>query len=118
MNENAKKWVDALLSGEFEQAKRRLRRQEPDGDRYCCLGVACEVYRRETGDGCWDGETFTAGGDRDNISLPFDVQAWLGLASDNGTSRHEAPLIDENDFGKDFKEIAAIIVAEPEGLFG
>lgn len=33
------KWVAALRSGEYQQGDRQLR----DGDRYCCLGVLCEV---------------------------------------------------------------------------
>ena len=37
-----KKWVAALRSGKYKQGKEVLR----DGDRYCCLGVLCEV---ETG---------------------------------------------------------------------
>jgi len=49
MQENVEKWVEALESGEFEQTQGALRA----GDSYCCLGVACEVYRRETGRGRW-----------------------------------------------------------------
>lgn len=44
MNEERKaEWIAALESGEFKQGKSRLRN---DDDTYCCLGVACEVYRR------------------------------------------------------------------------
>ena len=45
MNENAKKWVKALRSGEFEQGTGYLRK----GDKFCCLGVACAVYQDEVG---------------------------------------------------------------------
>lgn len=41
--ENIRKWVDALRSGEFKQGTGRLR----TGDSYCCLGVACEIAKRE-----------------------------------------------------------------------
>lgn len=46
LNENAKKWVQALRSGEYKQGKDALR----DNDKFCCLGVACEVYKKENPD--------------------------------------------------------------------
>jgi hypothetical protein len=42
---NRKLLIDALRSGEFKQAKFKLQ----DGDKFCCLGVACKIYERETG---------------------------------------------------------------------
>ena len=35
----AKRWVDALRSGDYKQGKHYL---ESDGN-YCCLGVACRI---------------------------------------------------------------------------
>ena len=44
MNEYAKKWVEALRSGEFKQGKYQLKTFDEEGNtRYCCLGVAEEV---------------------------------------------------------------------------
>lgn len=40
------KWVDALRSGAFSQTNGHLK----DNIGYCCLGVACEVYRQNTDD--------------------------------------------------------------------
>lgn len=40
-----KRWVKALRSGKYKQGKNYLRRQTPEGDRYCCLGVLCEIER-------------------------------------------------------------------------
>lgn len=37
------KWVLALESGEYEQGAGALCVITPDGDEYCCLGVAVEV---------------------------------------------------------------------------
>lgn len=48
-------WVEALRSGRYEQAVGALR---DDADRYCCLGVACDV----SGIGAWaDTPTEAAG---------------------------------------------------------
>jgi hypothetical protein len=37
------KWVEALRSGEYRQARRRLRLDDSAGPSYCCLGVLCEL---------------------------------------------------------------------------
>lgn len=76
MNEQVKaKWVAALRSGEFQQGKHALRSNEG----YCCLGVLCELHRREFG-GNW---LQRAGGgwfylDRSSF-LPAEVLEWAGL---------------------------------------
>lgn len=36
-----KKWVAALRSGEYQQARKLLRSKD---DKFCCLGVACDVF--------------------------------------------------------------------------
>lgn len=36
-------WLEALRSGEYVQGKQALRSAEPEGARYCCLGVLSEV---------------------------------------------------------------------------
>lgn len=36
---NIRKWVEALRSGDYQQGTGHLRA----GDKYCCLGVACEL---------------------------------------------------------------------------
>jgi hypothetical protein len=40
------KWVAALRGGKYQQGKLQLR----DGDRFCCLGVLCEVMGLERQD--------------------------------------------------------------------
>lgn len=38
------KWLEALRSGDYEQGKSYLHRIDEEGvDRYCCLGVLCNV---------------------------------------------------------------------------
>lgn len=47
-----KKWIAALRSGKFEQARGRLKHGNQNGTRYCCLGVAEEVCGLPRGDMC------------------------------------------------------------------
>ena len=49
MNPIAKeKWVAALRSGEYRQA-RSVMVDDTEGLAYCCLGVLCDVWAKETG---------------------------------------------------------------------
>lgn len=43
--EQKRRWVEALRSGKWKQAYRRIMRKQKDGTRaYCCLGVARELF--------------------------------------------------------------------------
>lgn len=123
MNENAKKWVKALRSGEYRQAVGTL----SQNGRYCCLGVACDIYERETGDilprvpngdypleGLYHSEKY---GDAFR-----KVGLWLGLRSGEGGFREFIDDCDHlsalNDNGASFSRIADVIEREPPGLFG
>lgn len=46
-----KKWVAALRSGKYEQGRSALR----CGDKFCCLGVLCDLHRKATkkGQSAW-----------------------------------------------------------------
>jgi hypothetical protein len=44
------KWLEALRSGKYEQARGELR----GGDKFCCLGVLCDVVKP----GAWNGENW------------------------------------------------------------
>lgn len=70
-------WVKALRSGKYRQTSNQLW----DGERkYCCLGVACEVYNKfhdkklnKVKDKCsFDG--------KDDV-LPERVSNWLGITN-------------------------------------
>lgn len=86
MNENMKKWIAALRSGNYAQCQQALRID----DSFCCLGVATDLYLQEQG-GLWekDGERADGGmayvayswdGQRmENMLLPEEVADWLGL---------------------------------------
>ncbi len=118
LNKNAKKWVKALLSGKYKQADGQLR----DGDKFCCLGVACDLYAKEHSGYIWEGEQFEG----EDTQLPPIVQSWLGLNTPaGGMDKNSVSLISYNDGQEEenikkhtFKQIAKIIVKEPDGLFG
>jgi hypothetical protein len=101
LNDNAKKWVAALRSGEYKQCQQRL----TDGEGYCCLGVACAISPNAV-DG-W----------KEDCTLPWGVREWLGLATAWGDNNCNGSLSQLNDMGKTFAEIADLIESEPEGLF-
>jgi hypothetical protein len=74
-----KLWTAALRSGEFKQGYSRLRYKE-DGNRWCCLGVLCELHRQVTGLGRWRGLTYKLpDGDQSSHCLPYGVAEWAGL---------------------------------------
>lgn len=79
-----KLWLDALRSGEYNKGKGTLKR----GDKFCCLGVLTDLYRKETGNGYWVGGQFY--NDKDEIIgqnfLAEDVIKWAGLRQ--GDSKH------------------------------
>lgn len=111
--------VDALNSGEYQQGKRCLNK---DG-KYCCLGVACDVFvklypnvvkveENKNGNIGYDGETHT---------LPNMVREWLNFNSYVGelkqpevkwvgTNHNCSTLAMVNDYSHyNFKQIAQLI---------
>lgn len=122
MNENAQKWVEALRSGEYEQARGKLCRKSDDGEEnFCCLGVACELAIAEgvpvtkhvvkTID-----DVFRITYDGMEQTLPARVREWLDLGYANGSYNHSA-LTTDNDSGATFVQIANIIEREQDLLF-
>lgn len=72
------KWAEALESGKYKQASGFLRRKNHfDGPEflYCCLGVACEVFREETGEGEWRDNVFMG----NSFVLPDAVADFFGF---------------------------------------
>ena len=92
--EVAMMWVDALRSGEYPQTRGQLQSVDDTGmHSYCCLGVLCDLHRRRTNAGDWDGGYYeTAGvyngdgglGVDSNPEVPtVAVQQWAGLKAAN-----------------------------------
>lgn len=125
MTPNAQKLAKALRSGEYEQAGGALRTTKG----YCCLGVACEVYRQETGVGEWIENTRNGcyefvlpDSPRELYYLPDDVRAWLGFESNKGgvdarNIREVLNLAALNDIGETFAQIADKVESEAD-LYG
>jgi hypothetical protein len=100
------KWVKALRSGEYKQAKHSLY----DGHKYCCLGVLCKIQGLEpkrTGEeyGFWSGSNF----------LPYPIWLNAGMSGPNPIVLGKS-LSNLNDYGPGpkkeimtFDEIAGII---------
>ncbi len=102
MNQQVKqKWVDALKSGDYQQTRATLK----DQSGFCCLGVLCDLYSKETGeDWVQDGRDYYP---------PTAVCEWAGFVNTYNPKveygEERLSLADLNDNGKSFKEIAAII---------
>ena len=108
MNEEVKvKWIEALKSGQYEQGKRRLR----TGDKFCCLGVLCDLHAIETGR-AWEEEKYRGAYLGKTDYLPSEVKEWAELISNDpmvGVGHDQVNLSIINDNGKTFEEIANII---------
>lgn len=111
LNENAKKWVAALRSGEYKQTKNYLKNNEG----FCCLGVLCDLYAKDAGV-AWNGARFMGSFQ----TPPRVVLEWAALREPDGDHRAagmHTSLTARNDNGCSFSKIADIIESEPEGLF-
>jgi hypothetical protein len=101
-----KKWIKALTSGKYKQAKGMLRK----GDAFCCLGVLCDLHSKEHKKEHWQ----PLDGHYDYLNntaiLSPSVWKWAGLK--DGGEKHFGTvhkLICANDAGKKFKTIAKMI---------
>ena len=129
LNPNAQKWVAALRSKEFVRGKHTLCCE----NKYCCLGVACELYLQENPTGLevtpdiGDGKEY----DGEPLVLPRIVKKWLNLQTSNG--EFDKMISFETEMGHigktnqltilndmscwNFESIADFIESEPKGLF-
>lgn len=111
MNQRIKKlWVKALRSKKWRQTQKQLRNT---GLGRCCLGVLCEVFKKEVG-GVWRNKDYF---DDDhgpcNLILPKTVMNWAGLTDLSGDTvkidNSLQDLSEHNDDGRTFEEIATAI---------
>jgi hypothetical protein len=117
MDKNTKDlWVKALRSGDYRQGQHQLRTQD---DRFCCLGVLCDVFQKETGRGRWDGNHFELAELGTSSAFPPDYMlAELGLGVLEDVLLREGEVgwalffATMNDYqGRSFSEIADYIEA-------
>jgi len=111
-------WIKALESGEYKQGTGCLRRTVLEDDKFCCLGVLCDLYQKKTGKGRWENSGFgIMFFQKERGQLPLEVAEWAGLDSTNpivwdknpdGTS-YEWPISNHNDENRSFKDIARIL---------
>lgn len=120
MNADVKaKWIKALRSGKYEQGRGGL---SPDKRKYCCLGVLCDLYRKEHPK--WQAAKWERGRVAVGAAtmfgkasfLPDRVIKWAGLTGKD-PSVSGSSLSDHNDGAastsrKSFLEIANLIEAE------
>lgn len=120
------KWIAALRSGEYKQGHGRLLSiNNKDEQCFCCLGVLCDLYIKETNNGSWlpsdynekvEGQKsriFTSGDDwdRDGSLLPRSVMDWADLykadplvfvIKDREGEIHPNPLYKPLSYGDDY----------------
>jgi len=96
------KWIKALRSGNYEQGKSSLRSLD---NKFCCLGVLCDIIDNKK----W--ETFEKTNSA-KASYPYTYNGYSGILSYKMTTElkmkddEQQKLIDMNDTGKSFAEIA------------
>lgn len=86
MNKEIKeKWLKALRSGDYKQGIGQLKN---DKDEFCCLGVLCDIYSKETNTP-WvnkyiDRSQLTIiDKDHTGLLLPPEVKKWAGIEDNN-----------------------------------
>ncbi len=108
----AKKWAKALKSGEYQQGRDQLRYE----NKFCCLGVLCDLYAKEH-DEKWDDGVFYG----DAYGVPLPVREWSGLKTKTGYYTKKkfkgSDLVCLNDTErKSFKEIADTVLKYVKNL--
>jgi hypothetical protein len=74
-----------LLADELRSGRPQTQGALRDRNGLCCLGIACDVYRRETGHGAWADPLphgairFRLNGAYYTAFLPEEVAAWYGV---------------------------------------
>lgn len=97
------KWLEALRSGRYQQGRGWLKFKDGDGERYCCLGVLCEVAGRKLVPSK-DGATFTVEGAANAQFPPSDLCKEVMLPD-----LIVRKLVSMNDHDNSFEDIAKYI---------
>jgi hypothetical protein len=111
------RWLERLDAGADPQGSGYLALRVKGDWRYCCLGIACEVYREVVGTLALEEGTGPRVYSGEIRYLPEEVREAFGFRSFRGTddalvwkSEEHAGLADANDSGKlTFPEIAELV---------
>lgn len=108
------KWLEALRSDNYAQGTGWLKRD----DCFCCLGVLCDLYSKETGHK-WEPSIIEDGPDKfisEGQVLPTIVREWAGLENCNPevktsdcNTEQSTSIAELNDSGASFEDLAEII---------
>ena len=111
----AMQWIAALRSGDYQQARHRLRDCD---DAFCCLGVLCNLHAQAHPE---EAKTQTRPRHyyNESIALPREVRNWSGVKTNCGMRRATGLTVGEtdslanlNDTGHTFSQIADVIEKE------
>jgi hypothetical protein len=111
--EIAQKWITALRSGEYKQTRLVLRTNTG----FCCLGVLCDIFNKETGKGEWEKQfiysyVFKNGHESNRSYLPESIQSWAHFNTNSGELTINGSITSLsilNDYDYTFEQIAQII---------
>lgn len=104
INKLAREWVDALRSGDYEQTSSVLC---SSNESYCCWGVLCDLIDPDgwvvqaDNEHSWEEYSWEINGETFTELPPPEVYALVGM-----TEREMTGLVDLNDSGNTFEEIA------------
>ncbi len=102
-----KQWIKALRSDEYVQGKHRLATAAGDYDKFCCLGVLCDVLGQEFEKTPSGNLGIAINGYGLNTGrLPFRLLQQVSMSEGE-----QQDLIHMNDRGASFKKIAKHIEA-------
>ncbi len=107
MNDAVKAWVAALRSGDYKQTTGQLNKTVLDEQRFCCLGVLCDIQGRK-----WyqRGRSFHVLGRKFNETKAHRTMPPATALAQVGVSTMFAKeLARKNDDGRDFNWIANFI---------
>ena len=104
------RWIKALRSGDYQQGTGRLKGH---GERFCCLGVACQLLIDEGEMMGWSHLDLKYRGYRYSIAPPSrlmtPLMGWVSGFGPKIRVADSASLIDANDSGVPFVKIADAI---------
>ena len=113
MNQEIKQmWIDALLSGEYQQGKDVLHNLKDNT--FCCLGVLCDIaVKNKKLSIVEESELYTYYGcdnEKTELELPVCVMEWAEISDSAGKYKEgNLSLAELNDRGRSFKYIVNVI---------